>query len=60
MSEFPVTSGERESVSYGFVDRMMEQNNTGELRWPVSETLDMRLVELARAGGRLVWAESQR
>jgi uncharacterized protein (TIGR00369 family) len=36
------------SVSYEFVDRMMELNKTGELRSPVSQTLDMRLVEFAR------------
>jgi len=36
------------SVSYEFVDRMMELNRTGELRSPVSRTLDMHLVEFAR------------
>jgi len=33
---------------YEFVDRMMEMNRTGELRSPVSQTLDMHLVEFAR------------
>jgi uncharacterized protein (TIGR00369 family) len=37
-----------ESKSYEFVDRMMELNKTGELRSPVSQTLDMHLVEFAR------------
>lgn len=36
------------SVSYEFVDRMMELNKSGELRSPVSQTLDMHLVEFAR------------
>lgn|GEM_PF-1413564 len=36
------------STSYKFVDRMMELNRTGELRSPVSHTLDMHLVEFAR------------
>lgn len=36
------------SPSYEFVDRMMALNKTGELRSPVSRTLDMRLVEFAR------------
>ncbi len=35
-------------MSYEFVDRMMELNRTGELRSPVSQTLDMHLVEFAR------------
>jgi uncharacterized protein (TIGR00369 family) len=34
--------------SYAFVDRMMELNRTGELRSPVSQTLDMHLIEFAR------------
>jgi len=29
-------------MSYGFVDRMMELNKTGELRSPVSQTLESR------------------
>ena len=37
-----------EPKSYAFVDQMMELNKTGELRSPVSQTLDMRLVEFAR------------
>jgi uncharacterized protein (TIGR00369 family) len=36
------------SMGYEFVDRMMELNRTGELRSPVSKTLDMHLVEFAR------------
>jgi hypothetical protein len=36
------------AMSYEFVDRMMEQTKAGELRSPVSETLDMQLVEFGR------------
>lgn len=36
------------SKSYEFVDRMMELNRTGELRSPVSQTLDMHMIEFAR------------
>ena len=35
-------------MSHEFVDRMMEQTRAGELRSPVSETLDMQLVEFGR------------
>ena len=35
-------------MSHEFVDRMMEQNRSGELRSPVSETLQMGLVEFGR------------
>ena len=35
-------------MSYAFVDEMMEKNRAGELRSPVSETLDMSLVEFDR------------
>src|ERR1017187_1891080 len=35
-------------MSYEFVDRMMEMNKKDELRSPVSQTLDMHLVEFAR------------
>jgi acyl-coenzyme A thioesterase 13 len=35
-------------MSYEFVDRMMEQNKSGELRSPVSQTIDMHLVEFGR------------
>lgn len=35
-------------MSHTFVDQMMEQTRVGELRSPVSETLDMRLVEFGR------------
>ena len=35
-------------MSYTFVDQMMEQNKAGELRSPVSQTLDMHLVEFGR------------
>jgi uncharacterized protein (TIGR00369 family) len=36
------------SVSYEFVDQMMEKSKAGELRSPVSQTLDMHLVEFGR------------
>jgi uncharacterized protein (TIGR00369 family) len=36
------------SMSYEFVDQMMEQTRTGALRSPVSRTMDMQLVEFAR------------
>ena len=35
-------------MSYEFVDQMMEQTRQGQLRSPVSETLDMHLVEFGR------------
>lgn len=35
-------------MSHAFVDRMMEQNKAGELRSPVSETLEMHLVDFGR------------
>lgn len=35
-------------MGHAFVDQMMESNRAGELRSPVSETLDMHLVEFAR------------
>src|ERR1700710_2777677 len=35
-------------MSYEFVDQMMEKNKAGELRSPVSTTLDMSLVEFSR------------
>jgi len=35
-------------MSHNFVDQMMEATKAGELRSPVSETLDMRLVEYGR------------
>jgi len=35
-------------MSHDFVDRMMEQNKAGELRSPVSETLDMHLTRFGR------------
>jgi uncharacterized protein (TIGR00369 family) len=35
-------------MSYDFVDQMMENSRAGELRSPVSETLDMHLVEFGR------------
>jgi uncharacterized protein (TIGR00369 family) len=35
-------------MSYAFVDQMMEQNQAGELRSPVSHTLDMHLVKFGR------------
>jgi uncharacterized protein (TIGR00369 family) len=42
------TSQGGQSNCFEFVDRMMEMNRTGELRSPVSQTLDMHLVEFAR------------
>src|SRR3954471_19977421 len=35
-------------MSHEFVDRMMEQTRAGELRSPVSQTLEMQLVEFGR------------
>lgn len=35
-------------MSHEFVDQMMEKTKAGELRSPVSETLDMRLVDFGR------------
>src|SRR3954465_15172834 len=35
-------------MGHAFVDQMMERNQAGELRSPVSETLDMSLVEFGR------------
>src|SRR2546421_10820005 len=35
-------------MGHAFVDQMMERNRAGELRSPVSETLDMQLVEFGR------------
>jgi uncharacterized protein (TIGR00369 family) len=35
-------------MSHAFVDRMMESNRSGDLRSPVSETLQMQLVEFGR------------
>jgi uncharacterized protein (TIGR00369 family) len=35
-------------MSHTFVDRMMEETRAGRLRSPVSETLDMHLVEFGR------------
>ena len=35
-------------MSHDFVDRMMEQSKVGKLRSPVSETLDMHMVEFGR------------
>ena len=35
-------------MSHEFVDRMLEQSKAGELRSPVSETLEMHLVDFGR------------
>ncbi len=35
-------------MSHNFVDQMLEKNKAGELRSPVSEVLEMRLVEFGR------------
>ncbi|HEX4626737.1 MAG TPA: PaaI family thioesterase [Solirubrobacteraceae bacterium] len=45
-------------MSHEFVDRMMESNRSGDLRSPVSETLQMHLVEFAR--GEAVYEMSAR
>src|SRR6478672_10030745 len=37
-----------EAMSHAVVDGMLEQSRAGELRSPVSETLDMHLVEFSR------------
>jgi hypothetical protein len=37
-------------MSREFLDRMLEQSKAGELRSPVSGTLEMHLVEFGRAG----------
>jgi uncharacterized protein (TIGR00369 family) len=39
---------EHDHMSHTFVDRMMEETRAGRLRSPVSETLDMHLVEFGR------------
>src|SRR5450631_2532218 len=38
----------RRVMSYDFVDEMMEKSRLGELRSPVSETLEMHLVQFGR------------
>src|ERR1700680_5341174 len=35
-------------MTYAFVDQLMEQNKTGELRSPISQTFHMHLVEFGR------------
>ena len=35
-------------MSHSFVDKMLEQSKAGKLRSPVSETLEMHLVDFAR------------
>ena len=47
-------------MSYGFVDQMMEQNKSGELRSPVSQTLEMNLVEFGRGEAVYEMAASER
>ena len=42
-------------MSHEFVDRMMEQSKSGDLRSPVSETLDMHLVEFGRGEATMRW-----
>src|SRR3982074_712358 len=42
-----MNEGDR-TMSYEFVDQMMENNKAGELRSPVSQTFDMHLVEYSR------------
>src|SRR3954447_4291433 len=37
-----------ERMSYAIVNQLMEKSQAGELRSPVSETLDMQLVEFGR------------
>jgi uncharacterized protein (TIGR00369 family) len=45
-------------MSHNFVDEMMEKSKAGELRSPVSETLDMHLVEFSR--GKAVYEMAAR
>jgi uncharacterized protein (TIGR00369 family) len=47
-------------MSYEFVDQMMEQNRSGELRSPVSQTLEMKLVEFGRGEAVYEMAASER
>src|SRR4051812_26932067 len=42
------TATQGSTMSHEFVDQMMESNRSGELRSPVSETLQMQLVEFGR------------
>jgi uncharacterized protein (TIGR00369 family) len=45
-------------MSHAFVDRMMEQTRAGELRSPVSQTMDMHLVDFGR--GKAVYEMAAR
>ena len=47
-------------MSHQFVDQMMEQNKSGELRSPVSQTLDMKLVEFGRGEAAYEMEASER
>src|ERR1700759_1167706 len=47
-------------MSYEFVDQLMEQNRSGELRSPVSQTLEMKLVEFGRGEAVYEMAASER
>jgi uncharacterized protein (TIGR00369 family) len=47
-------------MSYEFVDQMMEQNKSGELRSPVSQTLEMTLVGFGRGEAVYEMEASQR
>jgi uncharacterized protein (TIGR00369 family) len=44
----PQVNGKGVRMSHDFVDQIMEKSRLGELRSPVSETLDMQLVEFGR------------
>src|SRR3954454_12483328 len=54
------TSERRRTMSHAFVDQMMERNRTGELRSPVSESLDMHLVEFGRGEATYEMPASER
>jgi uncharacterized protein (TIGR00369 family) len=47
-------------MSHEFVDQMMEQNKSGELRSPVSHTLEMSLVEFGRGEAAYEMEASER
>lgn len=47
-------------MSHDFVDQMLEKTQAGELRSPVSETFDMRLVQFGRGEAVYEMAASER
>jgi uncharacterized protein (TIGR00369 family) len=48
MNDSRTATSEAPATSYEFVDGLMGQTRTGELRSPVSQTMDMQLVEFSR------------